>query len=205
MPFFEKQNKMLFFSHIPKTAGTSIYHFFKTNGYNVLFYSSSKIGVCNYQHRHNKDPELLKQIELYKPDYSFTIMRDPVDRIKSEFFYFNTIIRKKQITPSNQTQFSPEVFHKWVETQFMKYKTNQYILDNHIRPQTEFLHKDIEIFKFDSLNQAIQKISKNPKAKLVQRNKSNTKLLNPNWVPLQKTIDLIKRFYREDSNIHDSL
>lgn len=205
MPFLEKQNEMLFFSHIPKTAGTSIYQFFKTNGYNVLFHSTSKIGVCSYQHRHNKDPELLKHIELYKPDYSFTIMRDPVDRIKSEFFYVRTILHKTQITPSSLNHFSPEAFHKWVETQFMKYKTNRYILDNHIRPQIEFLHKDIEIFKFDSLNQAIQKISKNPKAKLVQWNKSNKENLNPNWVPLQKTIDLIKQFYREDSIVYDSL
>lgn len=136
MPFFTKNEKTFFFSHIPKTGGESIRDFFIRNNYNISFYSDS-MAPSSLQHRDNRDKELIKEIQKYNIICQFTIIRDPLDRLVSEFF-----MRQDSYVKTSGD------FKKFVEDVFERYKKNSFINDNHIKPQINFIHKNMDIFLF---------------------------------------------------------
>ena len=89
------------------------------------------------QHYHR---EILEQIfNLEKFEKKITIVRNPFERIKSEYYWqLKTKIINKATHPK-----------EWFENVLLNYKSNNFIFDNHIRFQSEFITKDIKIFKLE--------------------------------------------------------
>ncbi|MFV0513461.1 MAG: sulfotransferase family 2 domain-containing protein [Jhaorihella sp.] len=138
MPLARINNKILFFIHIPKTGGSSIERFLADHGALALFNTADVDWMkCSSQHIHHEIHQQIVRPNFF--DASFAIVRDPVQRLVSEYSFR----RKARKTPM------PE-FPVWVRNVFQMYKTNKYILDNHIRPQTEFLRAGCRIFQFES-------------------------------------------------------
>ena len=73
MPFFKKDNLTIFFSHIPKTGGSSVEEFFEKNGFTITFISKI-IYPCSLQHLQYGHPKLMEKIENENIEYSFTII-----------------------------------------------------------------------------------------------------------------------------------
>lgn len=144
MPVFIKDERYVLFPHVPKTGGTSIERLFHRNGWN-MFLRDAKVGKgsmhyvrrCSPQHMH---AALLREvIDLSRVDLCFMVVRDPIARFRSEY-------AMRQKDPSRTDAASVEA---WAERILARYERNPYALDNHIRPQHEFLLPDTEVFRLE--------------------------------------------------------
>ena len=77
--------RKIIFIHIPKTAGSSIEHLLRDEGR----YELDFIGVRNGRSTHHYMGIELKMIlkDLYPKYYKFSFVRNPYDRLISEYFW----------------------------------------------------------------------------------------------------------------------
>lgn len=144
MPLFRFGGRILLFVHIPKTGGTSVEAMLKTcGGVEALRHSALIPDLpCTPQHFHAAILTKLVPPALY--DFGFTIVRNPYDRLASEY-KMRVLEREKAIS-----------FDAWVERMFARYARDPFVRDNHIRPQSEFLFDGLELFRFE--DGAVQRI-----------------------------------------------
>lgn len=143
MPVFSNSNKNILFIHIPKTAGSSIEKIGKDLGWVESFsvrgrsLNDLKFYKSTPQHLHAKPLELIFNLDQF--DSIFTVVRNPFNRLKSEYYW----------------QYSQKItdldVDEWVPATLDQYLYNAHIYDNHIRPQVEFLPKSkkVEVLKLE--------------------------------------------------------
>ncbi|MEA3468759.1 MAG: glycosyltransferase [Thermodesulfobacteriota bacterium] len=151
MPVFIKNNNNLLFVHVPKTGGSSAEELFKKSGWRIACLDKGSQGTLNHlrpcspQHMHAK--MLQQQFVLCQFNGIFMIVRHPYDRFCSEYCYIN----------KNNCDFSSKAVENWTRKIFCEYTSNNFILDNHIRPQNEFYIPGSTVYKledgFDSIKQ----------------------------------------------------
>lgn len=142
MPIFHKDNMRVLYVHVPKTGGSYIEQLFENNGFMVELVdwgnqpgNLNTVRRCSPQHMHY---ELLDNLYVLSAfDYIFVTVRDPLERVISEYR-----MRKR----GNWSESDMAV---WFDKIIKKYLTNPYILDNHMRPQSEFYIPSCTIFKLE--------------------------------------------------------
>lgn len=136
MPIFRKDGRNILFVHVPKCGGASIENAFKASGYNALYLDGRGRGPstvnhlrrCTPQHMH---AELLQQLfRIERFDLVFMLVRDPIDRFRSEYLWQN---RKADAPAVGARDVSA-----WATHAFKAYRTNPFLYDNHMRPQCQF-------------------------------------------------------------------
>ena len=144
MPVFIQDQRYVLFPHVPKTGGTSVERLFRRNGW-TMHLRDSRVGKgslhyvrrCSPQHLH---AALLREIiDLSRVDVCFMVVRDPIARFRSEY-------AMRQKDPTKTDAASVEA---WADRIFSRFAGNRYLLDNHIRPQHEFLLPDTEVFRLE--------------------------------------------------------
>ena len=149
MPIFSKEGSRLLFVHVPKTAGSAIEDHFTELGWTVDYLDRSNPSHCDSlnscrrvspQHMHN---QLLKEtFDLSRFDLIFTVIRNPIERLKSEFAW------------RNRDLLGGEVTYKLVENWWLHHKKafrkDPFHLDNHFRPQTDFILPMAKVFRFET-------------------------------------------------------
>lgn len=188
MPVFTKDNQKILYVHVPKTAGSSVLKLFEENGYEVSYFDDGSIrpykGLCGSQHIH---AELIKQeFNLSDFSYIFSIYRDPVDRLISEYTW--RCSKGGQRYPS---------FKYWIELIFDLYEQNNYINDNHIRPQNEFYFDECDVYDFEGVSSLPKKLSKKVDLKNVNILKYENSS-NYDYVLTEKCKQHIIDFYKKD-------
>lgn len=152
MPVLIKDHAAALFIHIPKCGGSSFARLAVAAGWQELFsirgIHADRLNYfrCTPQHFHD---ELLTQVfDLDRFNAVVTIVRHPFNRLKSEYYW-----QHKQ----KATQAAPDT---WWNDIRKAYRDNPFVLDNHIRPQTEFLvaSDKLEIFQLeqDGLQRALR-------------------------------------------------
>jgi len=130
--------------------------------------------------------------------YSFAIVRNPYDRILSDY--------KWAKTKTNNTQFFQKMsFEEFCVHCFKEYSNNNGYLANHITPQHQFVSKNVnKVFKLESgLEEAIEEVftdigvQLNNKLVLKKLNATTDEAIQVN----QKTKDSIYEFYEDDFKI----
>jgi hypothetical protein len=159
MPIFSNAKRSILFIHIPRAGGMSIEDLFLQNYWipDLLHYHSKGIILgpyynCTPQHVH---AEILKQIPasaLIKENIlvettSFTVVRNPIERFKSEI-NFQLASEKFPNTP----------YDTIANILIDAYEKNNYVFDNHLRPQHEFILENTKIFKFEDTIHNIRNI-----------------------------------------------
>ena len=187
---------------IPKTGGTSLLNFFKGLGADVLLGPEYNkiVGLikCPAQHFDYRILEALVNFNAF--NYRFTIVRHPIDKIKSDYIW-STRMFEAEARPS---------FNVWLENCMRKLKKNPYFLDNHLRPQIDFIGNNIDrVYKYeDGLEQIIKSIFSDLNISgadnliIPKLNTSNT-YLNSDRTSRDIVIDeadlrLIRSFYSQD-------
>lgn len=147
MPVFETPKGKVLFIHIPKTGGSTISNELRRHHQTSMYTNSPWPGYqCTPQHLHAGPLKEIFQPEAFA--YVFTVVRHPVDRIRSEYDW-------------NQRNRSVKVpFWFWLRKKLFQTRRSPYLDDNHFRPQEEFLGFDTEVFRLeDGLDKVFWRLS----------------------------------------------
>jgi hypothetical protein len=153
MPILVRKEKSVLFVHIPKCGGSSFLKEMNQRGWlellsiRGLHAHQLKFMRCSPQHLH---ADLLYQ--LINPeafDHIITLVREPLARFMSEYCW-----QKIQ----GMTNLQPK---QWIEHTIAAFKKNPFVDDNHIRPQSEFILSDAQIYKLeeDGVDKALEAVS----------------------------------------------
>jgi hypothetical protein len=143
MPIFTNRGRACLFVHIPKTGGSTVESALTKSGWTKhLSINGIATGNLSFlrttpQHFH---AELLDQFVNYdRLDEIVLIVRNPVTRMKSEF-YWQEQWRQTKLTVGS-----------WITEMFDTFAEDAFAFDNHLRPQAEFLPKTggVKIFKLE--------------------------------------------------------
>ena len=140
MSLFFYKDKGLFHFHIPKTGGVSIIQALLSAGASKEFEGTDNETGVRRGHLHLDDVE--KKFPSYREYPQFTIIRNPWHRLCSEYAW------KKGTSIFNHN------FNRWVYLRLSKYKRNNYLDDNHFRPQLDFISPETNVFVVDYINYA---------------------------------------------------
>ena len=162
------------FVHIPKTAGQSLYE--NLGGWSRVYPRGFKKSLRKYKQHFTMSEYLehgylkIEKLGLY---FKFSIVRNPYERILSEFKYAQQIY----------TKFNNSSFNRFVKRDWGNSRRHSTI-KQHIRPQYEFLYNDNGkclvdfIGRFENLQQDFNIICDNigiPHQLLPHQNKSKHK------------------------------
>lgn len=165
MPIFH--NSEIIFIHIPKTAGSSVEHQLMIK-YETPLNEDSFVGFLgenqmNHSLQHCTYKEIENIFEKRSHDiknYSiFTVVRNPYDRMKSEYFYrLNIFDDKYKICGKIDYLKYDDIkkdFEFFVKNALDDNKANKNNYDNHIITQNEFIEgcDNVHIMKFENLNE----------------------------------------------------
>jgi hypothetical protein len=190
MPLFQKNGKTVLFVHIPKTGGTSIEDLLSSYT-DMIFYSRivpSNLKVCP-QHLPFRDLRLLLGSGYW--DWSFSIVRNPYDKLESEFCFRNDV---------GDHRYGQQIdFSTWIIESLTRVAENPCFWDNHFRPQTDFLDSDVTIFKYeDGLDDVISEAAQILDVEITQtlESKNSSKRQNISWS--LDALTLVNSFYSND-------
>lgn len=134
MPIFIKNNKKILYIHIPKTGGSSIEQIFKDNGWAFSLINPTAHPEFKVPPQHLTIEELTIIEDITSFDYIFATVRNPLDRINSEYRYRGI----------------KEPFDEWFINEANNYLQNPKILQNHFRSQVDYINEKCEIFKLEN-------------------------------------------------------
>lgn len=156
MPFFKIKDKIVLFIHIPKAAGSSVEKILKFNEIEQSFLIQKKnpISSVSPQHFTHDDYKLFFSKNFF--DYSFTVIRDPIERFRSAFI-FNSHKIPPILTVNN--------FLDLLKKNNFFYKR----FDNHFVPSSRFINSETKLFLMDKNNTFINDIRMYLNTKLDQK------------------------------------
>ena len=158
MPICIYGETVLFFAHIPKTGGSSIEAYLRYKGPLALF-GEPKVDGIHRQHLTRAQLELVPDLPAF--DHAFSVLRDPVSRIVSEYLW-----RSRPLKPSQRIarpfrrglarrikvrgNVRALTFAEWVPLVLDEAAETPGMRDNHMRPQVEFLATGDRLFAFEN-------------------------------------------------------
>jgi hypothetical protein len=142
MPVFFKGTRRILFIHVPKAGGTSIEAYFEANGFTTAYLdrgespeSLNGVRRCSPQHMHAALLQMLFNPDLF--DYVFMTVRHPISRLLSKF-----------VMETGETE-SVTRLEDWILRDFSKVFADPSYMDNHLRPQCDFLLPQAKVFKLE--------------------------------------------------------
>lgn len=141
----EKDNKKAasLFSFVPKTGGSALIKFFSGVGCRVFFHNenNSIIGLLKAPSQHFHYEFLDKIFDIDKFSFSFSVVRHPLARSKSDYLWAMRNIEDVSKAPS---------FDQWFSAIVDEYQKNPFVFDNHIRPQSDFIGNKIKkVYRYE--------------------------------------------------------
>jgi hypothetical protein len=151
MPIFRTERNLIYFCHVPKCGGAAITRYLRERFGSVAFFNARYFDYkdpwnrTSPQHISSDDLSALFPASFF--DFVFAVVRNPVDRMISEYHYLRDGHRKLPLEQS---------FSNWLTTLPGVYRANRFALDNHLRPMCEMVPSDATIFKLeDGLSQVV--------------------------------------------------
>lgn len=141
---------------------------------------------------------IIETLDLSRFDLIFTVMRNPIDRMRSEFAW-------------RHPGFLDEVFtEKQVEDWWFYHKElfrrDPFHLDNHFRPQTDFILPKAKVFRFEADLDSVGALAlgSGSSGRMKGAKPKSMPSVNRSWnhiqeVPLSSRLTReLTRFYKED-------
>jgi Sulfotransferase family len=141
VPYIESQGKRILFIHIPKTGGTSIEASMKLVGeLSLCCLAIPPVMKVPPEHFTWSDCAALFPEEYF--DYAFTIVRNPYERMESEY-------RMRVVLNRQGLWGATEKFSVWLANSISQARRDRHFLANHFRPQVEFLGSGVRVFRYE--------------------------------------------------------
>jgi hypothetical protein len=145
VPIFTRDDRAVLFVHVPKTGGTTLEKMMVGAGWEVGFRATPRthpaqapLHRVSPQHYH---ADLLAQtLRLDRFDTTFVVTRDPLARFRSEY-----AMRNKRHAAAGTAAHVEE----WTRSIARRVRRNPSVLDNHLRPQHEFLVPGARVFRLE--------------------------------------------------------
>jgi hypothetical protein len=194
MPYNLK-NK-LFFIHIPKTAGSSIETVLGMKE-DSCFYSTDRFkDVFKTSPQHLTYTQIASIFNTRMFDF-FTVVRNPYDRLVSEYKY---ILSGKNIY---WEPYKIQDFDLFVETVFNLPASCIFdLFDNHFASQSSYLTEaeaNIKIFKYENLEKLRLWLSSKTGSDVKLPHEKNSKKMHYSfYYKYKRTIDMVSELYSED-------
>ena len=192
------RNEKLLFVHIPKCAGTSIektlnmYQPYLTPANTDIMFGVTNDNIvlqslCLEYYEKFIEKKLIDECKI------FTVVRNPYDRILSDYTWFNRGFN----SILNFIIFIKKILSTTNKEKIMNFN-GKYLL-NHILPQNEYINNtkyDVKILKFESLNEDFSKLF--PNKNLCHVNKTSHLHYLEFFKDKPKCIKLINEIYDDD-------
>ena len=192
MPIYRNGAKILLFVHIPKTGGSTIENTLKSEGIPQALHSRIRLGraAVTPQHMHRQVIQGWIPEAFY--DAAFCVVRNPYARISSEYKW------QKQARNAKVSNFNT-----WVNNQFAKYQENEFVGDNHIRPQVDYVWDSLKVFHLEAglgkpLEFAMVNLDLDPQRISVDTIRNDGKTKHVKLDVTAQTLQNIQTFYRQD-------
>ena len=194
MPIYEQLHHRLirrvFFIHIPKCAGSYIEAILNEKYTGNFLFSKRVPAFMKVVPQHLTHEEILSlNIVPCERDFCFAVVRNPYDRVESEFFYQKRVYK---------IPYEIEDFSNWLLHSVTEVKKDPYHMKSHFRPQTNFLGDRVHVYKFESgMKKILSELESNlgPLDNKVKKvNSSDRQKLS--WS--NEAIDVFNDYYAED-------
>ena len=191
--------KKCIFIHIPNTGGTSIEQFIKDNGKNDLDYHGVKHGRSMH---HYTALDLKRELPiLYHRYYSFSIVRNPYDRLLSAYYW----------TPipgvGYKSNASKRVFLQYVTRVVKQKRYAENIYNEHFIPQYVFIYRKQllvqQLFKYEDFDFAIPYLKKKLQIQMDFPTLNKSNVIKEEWTEMQKE-KIYKLYYADFVLFHYS-
>ena len=130
MPLYVKDGKAVLHMHVPKTAGTALRAFFLRNGFREELFDGGGPNSLNHLRRcapqHMDAAQIMALLRPGRIDFVFMTVREPLSRLLSEY--------RMQVREVSNVPALPQWFAR-ISRDFVE---NNYVAENHIRPQSDF-------------------------------------------------------------------
>ena len=199
MPLFRVEDKLHYYAHVPKCAGSAI-----------ADYLTARCGTLAFQNNHflsDEEPTRWTKSSPQHVDWasftkvipadwiasSFAVVRHPTARVISAYHFQQEI---EQAVPADMD--IDTWFANWAD------KAAPFAFDNHLLPQSQIVPPEATIFKLeDGLDAVIPYLdgiignTDGPRA-LGGKNTRSDRTRTDKTAPSQATLDLIAKIYAED-------
>lgn len=146
MPFFKTAGQIVYFAHVPKCAGTSVEDYLITRFGPLAMLDRRFLSAPPETRWSRTSPQHIdwQNLQTILPatmiDAVFTVVRHPVARAESAFHF--QIGVEHSIPP--ETRFSD-----WLREQIRMMQADPFVLDAHMRPQTDFAPEEAAVFHME--------------------------------------------------------
>ena len=199
MPFFRASEKLVYFAHLPKCAGSAVERYLRQRFGAIGFVDEHFFSLPNSLHWSRSSAQHVPASILDRLfpagfyDASFAVVRHPVDRLVSEFHYLRDHLLR--IDPS-------ESFSAWISQIDGAVAANPWLYDNHLRPMTEMVPVGATVFRLeDGLERIIPYLDAlagdSDQSLRFDRVLTRDESI-PKVTPTAADIAVIERIYRED-------
>lgn len=146
MPVFKVGEKLCYFSHVPKCGGSSVEAYLNARFGPIGFLDNAFLRRDQTVRWSRTSPQHIDWASLqhFFPeamfDAVFAVVRHPVNRIVSAY-HFQTEV---------EGTFAGSIgFSDWLTSEFERHGADPFLVDNHIRPQIDFMPKNCTIFHLE--------------------------------------------------------
>lgn len=203
MPIFQKrendEQRSILFIHIPKNAGTAVETFFEHNGFESYYAPKEYRPIREYLKKAPTHYDYRQCDELFALDkiYSFAILRNPYERIVSEYRWATS----ERCTLRNSVSISS--FSEFIRFAFAMHDRDREFLMGHIKPQFDYIGNKISrLFRLETgLDSIIAQVLRDNKISLSEGIRVERKNESEKSRPISisaSDAELIQKFYALD-------
>jgi Sulfotransferase family len=146
MPIFRINGQLHYYAHVPKCGGTSVETYLQQRFGNMALYEPLPPNVRAAQIWSRTTAQHIPVWALDRlipPEWiasSFATVRDPVDRLISDFHFWRDKV--KSIPPDAD-------FDAWFDESATRVKVDPFFRDGHLLPQSSFVPENARVFRLE--------------------------------------------------------